>query len=51
MSSRKDKDNNSLLVYLTTWDKELIDIMGINLVKDNHLSGDVKYINENSPGR
>lgn len=46
MSSRKDKDNNSLLVYLTTWDKELIDIMGINLVKDNHLSGDVKYINE-----
>lgn len=46
MSTRKDKDNNNLLVYLTTWDKEFIDIMGINLVKDNHLSGDVKYINE-----
>ena len=51
MSSRKDKDNNSLLVYLTTWDKELIDIMGINLVKDNHLSGDVKYINEELAGK
>lgn len=51
MISRKDKDNNSLLVYLTTWDKELIDIMGINLVKDNHLSGDVKYINEELAGK
>ena len=51
MSFRKDKDNNSLLVYLTTWDKELIDIMGINLVKDNHLSGDVKYINEELAGK
>lgn len=51
MSSRKDKDNNSLLIYLTTWDKELIDIMGINLVKDNHLSGDVKYINEELAGK
>ncbi len=28
MSTRKDKDNNNLLVYLTTWDKEFIDIMG-----------------------
>lgn len=51
MSSRKDKDNNNLLVYLTTWDKEFIDIMGINLVKDNHLSGDVKYINEELAGK
>lgn len=51
MSTRKDKDNNNLLVYLTTWDKELIDIMGINLVKDNHLSGDVKYINEELAGK
>ncbi len=51
MSSRKDKDNNNLLVYLTTWDKEFIDIMGINLVKDNHLSGDVKYINEDLAGK
>lgn len=51
MSTRKDKDNNNLLVYLTTWDKEFIDIMGINLVKDNHLSGDVKYINEELTGK
>lgn len=51
MSTRKDKDNNNLLVYLTTWDKEFIDIMGINLVKDNHLSGDVKYINEELAGK
>lgn len=51
MSTRKDKDNNNLLIYLTTWDKEFIDIMGINLVKDNHLSGDVKYINEELAGK
>lgn len=51
MSTRKDKDNNNLLVYLTTWDKEFIDIMVINLVKDNHLSGDVKYINEELAGK
>lgn len=51
MSTRKDKDNNNLLVYLITWDKEFIDIMGINLVKDNHLSGDVKYINEELAGK
>lgn len=51
MSTRKDKDNNNLLVYLTTWDKEFIDIKGINLVKDNHLSGDVKYINEELAGK
>ena len=51
MSTRKDKDNNNLLVYLTTWDKEFIDIMGINLVNDNHLSGDVKYINEELAGK
>lgn len=51
MSTRKDKDNNNLLVYLTTWDKEFIDIMGINLVKDNYLSGDVKYINEELAGK
>lgn len=51
MSTCKDKDNNNLLVYLTTWDKEFIDIMGINLVKDNHLSGDVKYINEELAGK
>lgn len=51
MSTRKDKDNNNLLVYLTTWDKEFIDIMGINLVKDSHLSGDVKYINEELAGK
>ena len=51
MSTRKDKDNNNLLVYLTTWDKEFIDIMGINLAKDNHLSGDVKYINEELAGK
>ena len=51
MSTRKDKDNNNLLVYLTTWDKEFINIMGINLVKDNHLSGDVKYINEELAGK
>lgn len=51
MSTRKDKDNNNLLVYLTTWDKEFIDIIGINLVKDNHLSGDVKYINEELAGK
>ena len=51
MSTRKDKDNNNLLAYLTTWDKEFIDIMGINLLKDNHLSGDVKYINEELAGK
>ena len=46
MSARTDKDKNNILVYHTTWDKEFIDIMGIKLIKDNHLSGDVKYINE-----
>ncbi len=46
-----DKDKNNLLVYLTMWDKEFIDIMGINLIKDNHLSGDVKYINEELAGK
>ena len=51
MSIRKDKDDNNLLVYLTAWDKEFIDIMGINLLKDNHLSGDVKYINEELAGK
>lgn len=51
MSTRKDKDNNNLLVYLTTWDKEFIDIMGIKLLKDNHLSGDVEYINEELAGK
>lgn len=51
MSTRTDKDMKNLLVYLTTWDKEFIDIMGINLVKDNHLSGDVKYINEELAGK
>lgn len=51
MSTRKDKDDNNLLVDLTTWDKEFIDIMGINLLKDNHLSGDVKYINEELAGK
>ena len=51
MSSRTDKDNNNILVYLTTWDKEFIDIMGINMIKDNHLSGDVKYINEELAGK
>ena len=51
MSPRTDKDNKNLLVYLTTWDKEFIDIMGINLIKDNHLSGDVKYINEELAGK
>ena len=51
MSTRTDKDKNNLLVYLTTWDKEFIDIMGINLLKDNHLSGDVKYINEELAGK
>ena len=51
MSPRTDKDNKNLLVYLTTWDKEFIDIMGINLLKDNHLSGDVKYINEELAGK
>ncbi len=51
MSARTDKDRNNILVYLTTWDKEFIDIMGINLVKDNHLSGDVKYINEELAGK
>ena len=51
MSTRKDKDDNNLLVDLTTWDKEFIDIMGINLIKDNHLSGDVKYINEELAGK
>ncbi len=51
MSPRTDKDNNNILVYLTTWDKEFIDIMGINMIKDNHLSGDVKYINEELAGK
>ncbi len=51
MSPRTDRDNKNLLVYLTTWDKEFIDIMGINLIKDNHLSGDVKYINEELAGK
>ena len=51
MSARTDKDKNNILVYLTTWDKEFIDIMGINLIKDNHLSGDVKYINEELAGK
>lgn len=46
MRPRKDRDNNNILTYLSTWDQSFIDIMGIKLLKDNHLSGDVEYINE-----
>lgn len=46
MKPRKDRDNNNILTYLSTWDQSFIDIMGIKLLKDNHLSGDVEYINE-----
>lgn len=46
MRPRKDRDNNNILTYLSTWDRSFIDIMGIKLLKDNHLSGDVEYINE-----
>lgn len=51
MSTRKDKDNNNILTYLSTWDRSFIDIMGIKLLKDNHLSGDVEYINEELAGK
>ncbi len=46
MTSRKDKDNNNLLVYIFTCDRQYIDLTGLKLLKDNHLSGDVKYFNE-----
>lgn len=51
MKPRKDKDNNNILTYLSTWDRNFIDIMGIKLMKDNHLSGDVEYINEELAGK
>lgn len=51
MSTRKDRDNNNILTYLSTWDRSFIDIMGIKLLKDNHLSGDVEYINEELAGK
>lgn len=51
MRSRKDRDNNNILTYLSTWDRSFIDIMGIKLLKDNHLSGDVEYINEELAGK
>lgn len=51
MKPRKDKDNNNILTYLSTWDQSFIDIMGIKLLKDNHLSGDVEYINEELAGK
>ena len=51
MRPRKDKDNNNILTYLSTWDRNFIDIMGIKLLKDNHLSGDVEYINEELAGK
>lgn len=51
MRPRKDKDNNNILTYLSTWDQSFIDIMGIKLLKDNHLSGDVEYINEELAGK
>lgn len=47
----KDRDNNNILTYLSTWDRSFIDIMGIKLLKDNHLSGDVEYINEELAGK
>ncbi len=46
MTPRKDKDNNNLLVYIFTCDRQYIDLAGLKLLKDNHLSGDVKYFNE-----
>lgn len=51
MKPRKDKDNNNILTYLSIWDQSFIDIMGIKLLKDNHLSGDVEYINEELAGK
>lgn len=51
MRPRKDRDNNNILTYLSTWDRSFIDIMGIKLLKDNHLSGDVEYINEELAGK
>lgn len=51
MRPRKDRDNNNILTYLSTWDQSFIDIMGIKLLKDNHLSGDVEYINEELAGK
>lgn len=51
MRPRKDRDNNNILTYLSTWDRNFIDIMGIKLLKDNHLSGDVEYINEELAGK
>ena len=51
MRPRKDRDNNNILTYLSTWDRNFIDIMGIKLLKDNHLSGDVEYINEVLAGK
>lgn len=51
MRPLKDRDNNNILTYLSTWDRSFIDIMGIKLLKDNHLSGDVEYINEELAGK
>ena len=51
MKPRKDRDNNNILTYLSIWDQSFIDIMGIKLLKDNHLSGDVEYINEELAGK
>lgn len=46
MTSKKDKDRNDILVYTFDCDSTYLEISGIKLLKDYHLSGDVKYVNE-----
>ncbi len=46
MTFKKDKDLNDVLVYRFNCDSTYLEISGIKLLKDYHLSGDVEYVNE-----
>lgn len=44
--SREDKDRNNVLLYNLVCDKDFIEMTGLELAKDFHLEGEVKYLNE-----
>jgi len=46
ISSKKDRDGNNLLVYTFNCDSTYLEISGLKVLRDYHLSGDVHYVNE-----
>lgn len=48
---RKDKDLNDIFLYKLKCDREFIAMTGLKLVEDNHLEGDVRYLNEQAANR